>query len=168
MRVVVRRGDILGEEADVIVSTANVNLAMSGGVSGAILRRGGGDVQQALADYLRGTGRDSVPPGSVVLTGPGPLRAKHLLHAVSIDESYGSSVGLVRRTIEGALSEAAGLGARSVALPALATGYGPLLIHEFAEALKGALGRTYEPIEELRVIVWDEGEAEIVSEVLGQ
>ena len=95
------------------------------------------------------------------------MRANHLLHAVSIDGSYASSVELVRQTIARALSEAAGLGASTVALPALATGYGPLMISEFAEALKGAIRGTFDPIEELRVVLWREDEAKTVSEVLG-
>jgi O-acetyl-ADP-ribose deacetylase len=166
MRVVIKHGDILDEEVDVLISTANVHLNMSGGVNGAILLRGGEGVQRELHDALRRAGRAWVDPGTVVRTGPGPLRVGHILHAVAIDGLYRSSVALVQATIERALAEAALLGARTVALPALATGYGPLSIREFAEALRSALARGDVPIEELRIVLWREDEAEQVAAVL--
>jgi O-acetyl-ADP-ribose deacetylase len=167
MRTTVKSGDILDEEVDVLISTANVNLNMSGGVNGAILLRGGHDVQQELQGYLKRVGKNWVPPGTVVRTGPGPLRVKHILHAVSIDGFYQSSVELVERTIERSLTEAARLGAKTVALPALATGYGPLSILEFAQALRGATIREFAPIEELRVVLRRADEADIVATAFG-
>lgn len=44
--VIVKSGDILDERVDVLVSTANVHLLMTGGVNGAILMRDGESVQQ--------------------------------------------------------------------------------------------------------------------------
>ncbi len=83
MRVIVKAGDILDEEVDVLISTANVHLNMSGGVNGAILQRGGDDVQAALREYLRERGLDYVAPGTVVRTGPGPLRVRSIIPADS-------------------------------------------------------------------------------------
>jgi len=168
MRLIVRSGDILDEEVDVLISTANVNLNMSGGVNGAIVLRGGHAVQMELHRYLVSLGKGHVPTVTIVKTGPGPLRVKHILHAVAIDGFYGSSVELVEQTIVQALAEAARIGARSVALPALATGYGPLSIAEFAEALRRALERACLPIEELRIVLWRADDAETVNSVLGQ
>lgn len=167
MRLIIKSGDILDEAVDVLVSTANVTLDLSGGIGGAIFRRGGSDVQQELMRYLRGIGMEEVAPGTIVRTGCGPLRVKHILHAVAIDGSCRSDVGLVRQVIESVLAEAARLGAGTVALPALATGYGPLSISAFADALRGACSRSDAPIEELRVVVREEGEAEVVAASLG-
>ena len=166
MRVIVTHGDILDEAADVLICSANVHLNLSGGVGGAILARGGDEIQRALHESLRRTGRSWVEPGTVVGTGPGPLRVGHILHAVAIDGFYGSSVDLLRRTIERALAEAARLGARSVALPSLATGYGPLSPGDFAEALRAALAHLDVPIEELRVVLRHEDEARAVAAAL--
>jgi len=107
----IRCGDILDETADVLVSSANTNLAMTGGVNGAILARGGKGVQQELKEVLRGTGRDCAEPGTVVRTGPGPLAFRHILHAVAVDAFHESTPALLRRTIERALAEACALGA---------------------------------------------------------
>ncbi|MEO6808089.1 MAG: macro domain-containing protein [Isosphaeraceae bacterium] len=156
MRVTVKIGDILDEPVDVLICSANVHLNLSGGVGGAILARGGQSVQDALHAHLRQAGVPWVAPGTVVQTDSGPLVVGHLLHAVAIDGFYGSSVPLVRETIIRALNLAAGLGARSVAIPALATGYGPLSIAEFAEALLGSLGRAYDPVADLRVVLHDQ------------
>jgi len=166
MRVVVRSGDVLDEAVDVLVCTANTGLRMSGGVNGAILQRGGEDVQRELDRFLRESGRKAVEAGTVVRTGPGPLRVKHILHAVGVTPFYESSVGLVRDLLRRALGEAAALSARTAAVPAVATGYGPLSVGEFAAALGGALDREYPPLEELRVVLRREEEAEEVRRVL--
>ena len=124
-----------------------------GGVGGAVLERGGQALQAELSARLPAD-RKYVDPGTVVRTGPGSLPVQHILHAVSIDAFYDTSTGLVADTIQKALIEASGLGARTVALPALATGYGPLSIAEFGYALRQALDQgPYHPIEELRVVL---------------
>jgi O-acetyl-ADP-ribose deacetylase len=166
MRLLVKQGDVLDEEADVIVSSANVYLNLSGGVGGAILLRGGSEVQAELHDGLRRQGLKWVPAGSVVVTGPGPLKARALIHAVAIDAFYGTSVALVRTAIENALTRAASLDARSIALPALATGYGRLPMEDYALALSEATGREYPPIEEVRVVLRDEDDVRLVRSVL--
>lgn len=163
MKTVVKSGDILDEDVDVLICSANVYLNMSGGVNGAILLRGGEAIQRELKESLNRLGRIWLEPGSIVRTGPGPLRVKHILHAVAIDGFYQSSVSLVSQTIARSLAESACLGARTVALPALATGYGPLTIAAFAAALRDALSQADEPIEELRVITRHPDEAEVVA-----
>ena len=60
-------------------------------------------------------------PATVALTHAGPLTAKHILHAVAIDPFYDSSTEIVERTIRTALTMAKDLGAKTVAMPALAT-----------------------------------------------
>ncbi|MCO5165902.1 MAG: macro domain-containing protein [Planctomycetes bacterium] len=168
MRVVVSHGDILDEAVDVLVSTANVKLDMTGGVNGAILLRGGADVQAELRAHLTRVGRPWVPPGTVVTTGPGPLRVRHIVHAVAVSAFYESSIDLVRDVIASALAEAARLGARTVALPALATGYGPLSLEQFAQALSAALsGGAGAALDELRVVLAHAPQAERVRAVLG-
>ena len=151
--IVIKVGDLLDEAADVVISTANPWLNMSGGVNGAILSRGGELIQKELHAHLRDSGQSAVEPGTVVVTSPGPLRAKHLLHAVAIDPFYHSSIELVRQTVEHAFSAAKHLGAKTVAMPALATGYGRLSMEQFASALAEALKADWSSIERLVVVV---------------
>ena len=103
--ITIKVGDVLNETADVLISPANPWLNLSGGMNGGILLRGGEAIQEEVQAYLRSNGRSAVQPGTVVLTGPGSLKFKHIFHAVAIDPFYDSSVDLVRRTIEAALAQ---------------------------------------------------------------
>ncbi|HEX7897646.1 MAG TPA: macro domain-containing protein [Planctomycetota bacterium] len=163
MRVVVKTGDVLDEEVDVLLCTANALLRMSGGVNGALLQRGGEAVQAELDAFLMKIGKPSVPRGSVVRTGPGPLRVKHILHVVGVDVFYETSVAVITGALRDAFAEAGRLGARTVATPALATGYGPLKVAQFAEALQGALDVAP---PELRVVLRKEDDAALVRSAI--
>lgn len=170
--VTIKHGDILDEQVDIIVSTANPHLLMSGGVNGAILQRGGHSVQQALQEHLKSLNRRTVDPGSVIATGPGPLHCKHILHAVSINAFYESSVELIGTTIRNVLQTAFDLHARSIAIPALATGYGPLSVFDFAVGLNAGLKTFSNPSYldelEIRVVLWQSADVEIVKQCIDE
>lgn len=167
MNVSVLVGDVLDVPADVLVSTANPWLQMTGGVNlKIILRPKGEDVHAELQTYLPATKPRVVAPGTVVRTGPGSLPVKHILHAVAIDPSYDSSVDLVANTIAAALAQARDLGAKTVTLPALATGFGPLTMSDFAAALKMALARDWSPLDQLKVVLRTEDDADTVRAAL--
>jgi O-acetyl-ADP-ribose deacetylase (regulator of RNase III) len=167
MKIEIIAGNLLDVPADVMISTANPWLQMTGGVNLAIMVRPQGEhVYEELQRYLRHTGKRYVEPGTVVCTGPGSLPVKHILHAVSIDPSYDSSVTLVAETLVRALAKAQELDARTVSLPALATGFGPLSMEEFATALRQAVERDWTPVELLKVVLKHEEDAEKVRAVL--
>ncbi len=169
MNIEVVVGDILDVPPDVMISTANPWLQMTGGVNlKIILRDRGEDVHAGLQAHLRAAGGRMVEPGAVVRTGPGSLPVRHILHAVSIGPDYDSSVELVAGTIIRAMTQARELGARSVTIPALATGFGPLSMAEFAEALGRAAGRDWVPVESLKAVLLREEDAEIVRAVLAR
>ena len=153
MKLIIRQGDVLEEQVDVLICTANPTLGMTGGVNGALYTRGGEGVQAELKEYLTARGITYVDAGSIVRTGPGPLGVNHILHAVGVNIFYESSVDLISRLLRTALSEASKLGARTVATPALATGYGPLTMEQFAASLSAIARETFLGIEELRVVL---------------
>jgi O-acetyl-ADP-ribose deacetylase (regulator of RNase III) len=160
-------GDVLTVPADVLISTANPWLQMTGGVNLKIILHPRGElVHEELQRHLRATGRRYVEPGTVVRTGPGSLPVRHILHAVSITPSYESSVGLVADTIVNALGMARQLDARTVTIPALATGFGPLSMEEFARALGRATARDWSPLASLKVVLRQEQDADTVRSVL--
>jgi O-acetyl-ADP-ribose deacetylase (regulator of RNase III) len=167
MQIEILVGDVLDVAADVLISTANPWLQMTGGVNLAIILRPQGEfVHEELQRYLRDSGKRHVDPGTVVCTGPGSLPVKHILHAVSIDPSYDSSVELVATTIVTALGMARELDARIVTIPALATGFGPLSMEEFATALARAVEHDWTPLETLKVVLKHEEDAATVRGVL--
>ena len=140
MRVVTKVGDILDEAADVLVASANPFLNLSGGVGGALLERCGPELQEELRRYLAANKRTSVAPGAVVRTSARDLPFKHILHVVAIDAFYDTSVDLVRQALTTCFDKAIALGAVTVVLPALATGYGRLPMADFAAALRDVVG----------------------------
>jgi len=166
MNVLVCQGDVLDSVADVLICTANPTLGMTGGVNGALFTRGGEGVQAELRDYLASRRITYVEAGTVVRTGPGPLAVKHILHAVGVNMFYESSAGLISRLLTTALKEAAALGARTVATPAIATGYGPLTMAEFARALAEAVRSAPTEIEELRVVLRKLEDVDEIQQVL--
>jgi O-acetyl-ADP-ribose deacetylase (regulator of RNase III) len=167
MTLTILIGDILNIPADVLISTANPWLQMTGGVNLAIILRPRGEVvHEELQRYLPATQPRIVHPGTVVRTGPGSLPVKHILHAVAIDPSYDSSVELVASTIITALTQARELGAKVVSIPALATGFGPLSMLDFATALRQATNRDWTPLETLKVVLRNEEDAQAVRHAL--
>lgn len=151
MRWQIYHGDILDVSADILVCSANVYLTLSGGVGGAFLLRYGPAMQEALQQYLVGRGVRHVERGEVVAMPPcgSPYRA--VLHAVAVDGAYGSSPDVVVAVVLESMRRAAALSARSVALAAVATGYGRLSMVQFAQGLGGVMKRAFPPLE--RVIL---------------
>ncbi len=135
MLITVETGDVLQTNVDVLISTANPWLNLSGGVNGAILSACGSAIQEELHAHLKQLGVSAVPAGTVVRSDPGCLPFQDILHAVAIDLFYDASIEMVRSTFATALQMAVELGAVSVASPTLATGYGPLSIEEFGRAI---------------------------------
>ena len=164
MDVVVTVGDVLDAPADVLISTANPWLNMSGGVNGAIRAREP-DIQSELRAHLESVGKTAIPATSVVRTSAGSLPFSHIIHAVAIDPFYDSSQQIVADTLVAAFDLAVSLGAKSIAIPTLATGYGPMTIDVFARAFADSvLGRF--PIETVTIVVRSEENAGIINSVL--
>ncbi len=69
-------GDITEESVDAIVNAANEYLKHGGGVAGAIVRKGGYEIQEE-SDKI-----GYVPTGSAAITSAGKLPAKFVIHAV--------------------------------------------------------------------------------------
>jgi O-acetyl-ADP-ribose deacetylase (regulator of RNase III) len=115
-------------------------------------------VQHELHVWLEQTGQAWLPAGSIVCTGPGPLSAngcRMLVHAVAIDALYQTDQQVIQRTLSAALGAAAQRGMRTIALPALATGYGPLSIGEFCRAAARVLRADWPGIDECRLVLKD-------------
>lgn len=147
----VYQGDILDVPADVLVCSANVYLALSGGVGGAFLLRYGPAMQEALQHYLAVKGIRHVERGEVISLPPcgSPYRA--VLHAVAVDGCYESSPTIVAEVLTESLRQAAALAANTVALTAVATGYGRMSIRDFASGIRCVIGEAFPPLE--RVVI---------------
>lgn len=168
MNVTVQVGDVLDHPADVLVCPANPWLNMSGGVNGAILARGCEAIRSELQSYLTSLGTPVVSAGTVILTDADSLPFKHVLHAVAIGPSYDSSLELVRQTLEACFERAASLGARSISVPAVATGYGQLSISTFAKAVAPLTSRDWPPLKDVQLVMFTEENALVLRDCLHQ
>ena len=151
MNVVVTVGDVLDVSADVLISTANPWLSMSGGVNGAIRERQPG-IQAELHAHLAAVGETAIPAGSVVCTSAGALPFSHIIHAIAIDPFYDSSHEIVVEALAAAFDLAISLNARTVSMPTLGTGYGSMTIDGFARAFADSMRTGFE-LETVTIVV---------------
>ena len=153
MHVETVQGDITAESVDAIVNAANEQLAPGGGVCGAIHRAGG----PAIAAECRRIGR--CPTGGAVATTGGELPARFVIHAVGPvwqDGLHGER-DLLASAYTSALDEAARVGARSVAFPAISTGiYGYPLQAATAVAVEAVRNWKGEGIDLVRFVCFDD------------
>ncbi len=113
-------GDITVEDVDAIVNAANSYLKHGGGVAGAIVRRGGYEIQAESDEIVRKNG--PVPVGEAVVTGGGNLKARYVIHTVGPRWGEGDEDNKLRNAVRNALKRATELGLKSVSLPAISTG----------------------------------------------
>lgn len=115
-------GDLTREVVDVVVNAANGWLAHGGGVAGAILRRGGLNIQLESDAWVERYGK--IPTGGVAVTAAGMLPAKHIVHAVG-PVWHGGDKGepdLLREAVTNSLNAASELHAESLAFPGISSG----------------------------------------------
>lgn len=115
------QGDITEEPVDAIVNAANERLAHGGGVAGAIVRRGGYEIQEESDRWVRTHG--PVRTGSAAITGAGRLPARYVVHAVGpVWRNRGDEDELLASAVTAALSLAAQHQVKTISLPAISSG----------------------------------------------
>src|SRR5579863_8055199 len=77
-RIQILQGDLTEMDVDAIVNAANNDLKLGGGVAGAIRRKGGSAIQNEC------DGIGTIPIGGAAITGGGKLKARHVIHAASM------------------------------------------------------------------------------------
>ena len=114
------RGDLLAEPVDAIVNAANGHLAHGGGVAGIISRAAGPDLQRESERLVAEHG--PVPTGSAVVTTPGKLAFKGVIHAVGPRKGEGDEEEKLFDALTNAFTLALGRGWSSVSFPAVSSG----------------------------------------------
>jgi len=110
------QGDITEETTEAIVNAANSHLKHGGGVAGAIVRKGGYEIQEE-SDKI-----GYVPTGSAAITGAGKLKAKYVIHAVGPVWGEGDEDNKLRSAVLSALKLAEERGIKSISIPAISSG----------------------------------------------
>jgi O-acetyl-ADP-ribose deacetylase (regulator of RNase III) len=116
-------GDITTEHVDAIVNAANSSLLGGGGVDGAIHRAAGPRLLAECRELRHTAYPQGLPVGEAVATGAGNLPARWVIHTVGPNRHAGQTdPALLASCFEHSLREAAKVGARSLAVPAVSAG----------------------------------------------
>jgi O-acetyl-ADP-ribose deacetylase (regulator of RNase III) len=110
--------DLSRVEMDVLVSSADVDLSMTGGVSKALVQIGGELVREEACTWA------PIEIGRVAITSAGKLKARRIFHAAVVDNRHRSltTIDLIRLVVRRCLVLCNELGFQSIAFPALGTG----------------------------------------------
>lgn len=114
------KGDITEERVDAIVNAANSQLIHGAGVAGAIVKRGGKEIQEESSTWVRVNG--PVTHESPAYTSGGKLHARYVIHAVGPVWGEGDEDEKLHAAILGSMKVADSLQINSIAIPALSTG----------------------------------------------
>lgn len=130
----VLQGDITLLDVDAIVNPANSLMIMGGGVAGAIKRRGGAEIEEEAMKHA------PVPVGKAISTSAGRLKARHVIHAPTMERpAMRIPIDNVYNAARAALAEAERLGVVSLALPAMGAGVGGVSPRQAFEAMIRAI-----------------------------
>ncbi|MHC4859496.1 MAG: O-acetyl-ADP-ribose deacetylase [Planctomycetota bacterium] len=169
--LVLRRGDITKETADVIVNAANSSLLGGGGVDGAIHRAGGPAITEDCKRIRAESGK--LPTGEAVITTGGDLGARHVVHTVGPIWGGGSEgePALLRSCYERSLALAAEHGASSIAFPAISTGVYGYPVEKAALVALGAaadFARESEAFAEIRFVLFSDRDLEVYRAAISE
>ncbi|MGI9092396.1 MAG: O-acetyl-ADP-ribose deacetylase [Mycobacteriales bacterium] len=158
MRLRLIRGDLTRERADAIVNAANSSLLGGGGVDGAIHRAGGPAILAACRQLRQTTHPDGLPAGRAAVTEAGELPARWVIHTVGpVWDGTDRRAPLLRACYTESLRVAAGVGARTIAFPAISTGAYRWPMDSAArlgvEAVRSVEPALEEAVDEVRFVV---------------
>ena len=123
MQVEAVAGDITTQQVDAVVNAANSSLLGGGGVDGAIHAAAGPRLLAACRELRATTLPDGLPVGQAVATPAFDLPARWVIHTVGPNRHAGQTdPALLASCFTASLDVARGLGARTVAFPAVSAG----------------------------------------------
>jgi len=161
-RIEVRQGDLTEMDADAIVNAANNDLQLGGGVAGAIRRKGGPRIQ-AECDEI-----GAIPVGGAAITSGGNLKARHVIHAASMQLGGGTTAQALRSSTAHALRIAAQKGLKTIAFPAVGTGIAGFPLRECAEIMLRETAKHFEgrtSLEKVYFVLYDKDALSAFEEV---
>lgn len=158
------QGDLTEERVDAIVNAANAQLAHGGGLAGAIVRRGGQEIQEESTVWVQRHG----PAGheKPALTGAGRLPARWIIHAVGPVWGSGDEDRKLRTAYTSALQLAHEKGFATVAFPSISTGIFGFPVERAAAIAVQAIvdfcaAHPDSPLREIRFTLIDDATVEV-------
>jgi O-acetyl-ADP-ribose deacetylase (regulator of RNase III) len=130
MKYEAKIGDITKADVDAIVNPANSYGYMGGGVADAIRKIGGEEIELEAASYA------PILIGCAVITSGGKLKAKHVIHAPTMEQPAGrTSLDEIKKATQAALECAEENMIESIAMPGMGTGTGRIPYKKAAKAM---------------------------------
>lgn len=160
-QIEIQQGDLTEMDADAIVNAANNELQLGGGVAGAIRRKGGPQIQ-AECDKV-----GTIPVGGAAITTGGNLRARHVIHAASMQLGGRTSAHSLRSSTAHALRIAAQHGLKTIAFPAVGTGIAGFPLRECADIMLGEAARHLQgptSVQKIYFVLFDDDALSVFQE----
>jgi O-acetyl-ADP-ribose deacetylase (regulator of RNase III) len=159
-KIAIQQGDLTEMDTDAIVNAANNDLQLGGGVAGAIRRKGGEEIQREC-DAI-----GSIPVGYAAITGGGKLKARHVIHAASMQLGGRTTAAMLSNSVAHSLRIAAELGLKTIAFPAVGTGIAgfpleecaSIMLHEAAQHLKSETS-----LEKIHFVLFDDRACDVFT-----
>ena len=157
MKIVLVQGDITKEAVDGIVNTASETLELNQfGVQGALLNKGGQELQTQCRDIYKKEG--PLKQNAVKVTGPGRrggLKCQKILHVLAPEQAK-----KLKGTVKSVLKKADNLQLRSIALPAIGTGrhgFTPSKAAQYiCEGIVAFSKHSNSTVTEVRIVVFEQ------------
>jgi O-acetyl-ADP-ribose deacetylase (regulator of RNase III) len=152
------RGDITEADVDVIVNAANPGLLGGGGVDGAIHRAAGPAVLAECREIVARLPGRRLPRGQAVATTAGRLSARWIVHTAGpIWSASTDHSAVLQACYTESLRVADGLGARTVAFPAISAGvYGWPIEDAARQAVAGVGSASVQHVAEVRFVLFSD------------
>jgi O-acetyl-ADP-ribose deacetylase len=128
-KIEILQGDLTEMDTDAIVNAANNELQLGGGVAGAIRRKGGPEIQKECDEI------GTIPIGGAAITKGGNLKARHVIHAASMQLGGQTTAHALQSSTAHSLRIAAQNGLKTIAFPAVGTGIAGFPMRECAEIM---------------------------------
>lgn len=165
LRLEVRQGDILRQDAACIVNSANCHLQHSGGIALAIANAAGQELLDECQAIINVHGQ--VSTGDAVITSAGLLSSqgiKHVVHCVPpryIGQNFDASS--FHKTLSRALELADGLGLESIAIPIIGSGIFNNPLKESCSSIFEALRTFNNSLSSLKKVIIIDSNADHVA-----
>ncbi|HXX45637.1 MAG TPA: macro domain-containing protein [Candidatus Acidoferrales bacterium] len=164
-RIEICQGDLTEMDVDAIVNAANNDLQLGGGVAGAIRRKGGPQIQ-AECDEI-----GTIPVGGAAITSGGKLKARHVIHAASMQLGGRTSAQSLRSSTAHSLRIAAQNGLKSIAFPAVGTGIAGFPLRDCAEIMLRESAKhlaSATPVEKIYFVLFDKEALDVFEQAFNE
>jgi O-acetyl-ADP-ribose deacetylase (regulator of RNase III) len=154
----IKHCEITNESADALIYSTNVMLNCSGGVGSSLVMRYGTHIQSDLHSILKDSGRRFAERGEVFQLVSHGMPYRAVFHAVACDGWYQTTPEVITSILRHCLARCTGMPeVRSVAMSALATGYGRLAFEDFFRIAAPVINEPeFDSIESIAICLSDE------------